>query len=147
MSCHNNCFFCPHDISDNGIMLLFTPPSCCRLLLALDGTLSGKMFRIIHSWLLPACFYCLVSAIVTAFTADGAETVVVFANGRSIDTAATSAFSVHAADLDGDGDLDVIAALIKSGRVVWYENLDGNGTFSDAVEISPCCDRDGPRYV
>lgn len=105
--------------------------------------MSGRMLTT-QSHLLPACFYCLLSAFTTSIT-DGAGTAA-FANARSIDTDAEDAFSVLAADLDGDGDLDVIAALYGSDVVVWYENLDGKGTFSDAVVLSPCCDREHPRY-
>lgn len=97
-----------------------------------------------HSGLLPACIYGLLSTITTSI-ADGAGTVA-FANRRSIDLI-NDPFSVQAADLDGDGDLDVIAALVAPDMVVWYENLDGKGTFSDAVDLSPCCDRDAPTYV
>ncbi len=36
---------------------------------------------------------------------------------------------VHAADLDGDGDLDLLSASASDGIVAWYENLDGRGNF------------------
>lgn len=35
---------------------------------------------------------------------------------------------VHAEDLDGDGDMDVLAAAETAGDVVWWEDLDGEGT-------------------
>ena len=40
-----------------------------------------------------------------------------------------------AADLDGDGDLDVVSAGYQDGRFVWYENTDGAGTFAAGQDI------------
>ena len=37
--------------------------------------------------------------------------------------------SVHAADLDGDDDLDVLSASLDDKKIAWYENTDGNGSF------------------
>ena len=48
---------------------------------------------------------------------------------------------VDTADIDGDGDLDVISAAYGNidntidGRVSWFENTDGQGTFSSAKLI------------
>ena len=38
-------------------------------------------------------------------------------------------YTVHAADFDGDGDLDVLWASVGDGRMVWSENTDGKGSF------------------
>lgn len=65
-----------------------------------------------------------------------------FANGRAVDAAASNVFSVNSADLDGDGDMDVVAGLSIWDEVRWYQNQDGEGTFSELLEISPCCERD-----
>lgn len=48
-------------------------------------------------------------------------------------------YNVVAADLDGDGDIDVLASAYFSGEIVWYENLDGRGSFSarKVVDIIP----------
>lgn len=119
----------------HGAPLLVT---CCSL-----EHISGMVLTT-HDWLLPACFHCLLSALTTSI-ADGAGTVA-FANGRSIDAVDVDPRSVLAADLDGDGDLDIIFASYVPDEVHWYENLDGKGTFSDAIVLSPCCDREGPRY-
>jgi hypothetical protein len=42
---------------------------------------------------------------------------------------ADSARAVYAADLDGDGDLDVISASHTDNKIAWYENSDGAGGF------------------
>ena len=36
---------------------------------------------------------------------------------------------VYAADLDGDGDTDLLSASWQDGKIAWYENTDGAGTF------------------
>lgn len=43
-------------------------------------------------------------------------------------------FQVIVADIDGDGDFDLVAASRDEGRVVWYENLSitTTNTTSDA---------------
>jgi hypothetical protein len=43
--------------------------------------------------------------------------------------------SVFAADLDGDGDLDVLFSATENPNIGWYENL-GSGRFSSAKTIS-----------
>ncbi|MGD8778049.1 MAG: FG-GAP-like repeat-containing protein [Ignavibacteria bacterium] len=44
--------------------------------------------------------------------------------------------SVNAADLDGDNDLDIVVCCWTfRDAVVWYENLDGQGSFSDRKVI------------
>ena len=49
---------------------------------------------------------------------------------------ALSARTVHAADLDGDADLDVLSASAGDHKVAWYENTDGAGAFGDEQVIS-----------
>ncbi len=48
---------------------------------------------------------------------------------RVISLVANGAISVFAADLDGDSDMDVLAALYSDNAIAWYENTDGKGTF------------------
>jgi hypothetical protein len=40
--------------------------------------------------------------------------------------------SVYAADVDGDGDIDVLSASLQDDKIAWYEN-DGNETFTGHV--------------
>lgn len=46
---------------------------------------------------------------------------------HSITTSANGARAVHAADIDGDGDLDVVTASANDDKVAWYENLSADG--------------------
>ncbi|MDT0555791.1 FG-GAP-like repeat-containing protein [Patiriisocius hiemis] len=52
-----------------------------------------------------------------------------------ISTEALGARDIRVADIDNDGDLDIVTASIGDDRIAWYENLDGNGTFSEAILI------------
>lgn len=37
---------------------------------------------------------------------------------------------VAVADLDGDDDMDVVSASSIDGRILWFENINGSGTFA-----------------
>ena len=63
----------------------------------------------------------------------------------TITTAADGALSVYAADLDGDGDLDVLSASFLDGKIAWYENTDGAGSFGPQQIITT--DADGATSV
>jgi len=55
---------------------------------------------------------------------------------RIITESLEDAIDVYAADLDGDGDMDVLAAAKQDDRIVWFNNIDGLGTFSSQIIIS-----------
>jgi len=46
------------------------------------------------------------------------------------------AASAFPADLDNDGDIDIISTAANGHEVVWFENIDGNGNFSTKMIIS-----------
>ena len=47
---------------------------------------------------------------------------------HTIDANFSGARSVYAADVDGDGDMDVLGAASSSDDITWWENTDGSGT-------------------
>ena len=64
---------------------------------------------------------------------------------RAISTSTIDPVSVFAADLDGDGDIDVLSASIGDDKIAWYENTDGLGTFGPQRVITT--DADGTQSV
>jgi hypothetical protein len=64
---------------------------------------------------------------------DGAGT---FGAKQVITTLADVAFVAVSADLDGDGDLDVVSASATDRKIAWYENTDGAGAFGPQQLIS-----------
>ena len=65
-------------------------------------------------------------------------------NATDISTSADGPFGVHVADLDGDGDFDIVSAsktdnsLGHDGKITWYEN-DGSGSWT-ATDIATSVD-------
>ena len=51
---------------------------------------------------------------------------------QPISTTANSARSVFAADVDNDGDLDVLSASSTDDKIAWYEN-DGSENFTTQI--------------
>lgn len=59
-----------------------------------------------------------------------------FASAQSIATYSTGPLSVRAADIDCDGDLDLVVASVVDSKIDWRENLDGEGAFGPSRSIS-----------
>jgi hypothetical protein len=60
-----------------------------------------------------------------------------FSQEQPLTSTTTGVNALWAADLDGDGDSDLISAPDGGGNVLaWYENTDSSGTFSDARIIA-----------
>lgn len=60
-----------------------------------------------------------------------------FGPEKIINNDANGVIAVRAADLDGDGDNDVVAAIFGDGKISWYENLDGLGSFGTEKVVTP----------
>ena len=57
-----------------------------------------------------------------------------------IDTNADYAYGVHVADMDGDGDLDIVSASINDDTIAWYENDGAANPSWTAVDITTTAD-------
>lgn len=64
-----------------------------------------------------------------------------FSVGLNISTIAVGAIMVTAADLDSDGDVDVVSASFNDSRVTWYNNTNGEGLFSTGVDVTSDADK------
>jgi len=71
----------------------------------------------------------------------------IFGLHHIISTNADAATSVYSADLDNDGDMDVLSASIIDDKIAWYENLDGEGNFSTQNIITTIADKANSVYA
>ncbi len=53
-----------------------------------------------------------------------------------ISTEASAPRRIVTADVDGDGDQDILSASFGDNTIAWYENIDGNGSFGTIQVIS-----------
>ncbi|MGB2896562.1 MAG: VCBS repeat-containing protein, partial [Anaerolineales bacterium] len=56
---------------------------------------------------------------------------------HTVDGAFNGAISVYAADVDGDGDLDILGAAYYAGDVAWWENTVGDGSAWTEHTVDP----------
>ncbi|WP_298511586.1 T9SS type A sorting domain-containing protein [uncultured Kordia sp.] len=75
---------------------------------------------------------------------DGSGT---FGAQQIITTSINYPTSVHATDLDGDGDMDVLSASESDDKIAWYENTDGQGSFGTQQIITTLADRASSVYA
>jgi hypothetical protein len=59
-----------------------------------------------------------------------------FGRQQIITAQADGATSVATADVDGDGDLDVLSASEADHKIAWYDNTDGKGNFGPQQVIT-----------
>lgn len=58
-----------------------------------------------------------------------------FASSVEIDSGANEYWTVIAADMDNDGDVDIIASDAEDERLIYYESIDGSGSFEQRRQI------------
>ena len=76
----------------------------------------------------PLCIGLLGSAALVSSPPTATAIEVPFTD-HTVSTTADRAYSVFAADVDGDGDTDVLSASVYDDKIAWYEN-DGSQNFS-----------------
>ncbi|MCK4638173.1 MAG: VCBS repeat-containing protein, partial [Bacteroidales bacterium] len=93
--------------------------------------------------------FLLITLLVLSFSVKAQTS---FGSPQIITTTASTAMSVYACDIDGDGDNDVLSASQYDDKIAWYENTDENGTFGSQQIITTqangansvyACDIDG----
>ena len=68
-----------------------------------------------------------------------------FGSKQVISTAVDRVWTVITADLDGDGDMDILSASLDDDKIAWFENTNGTGTFGSQQIITTIAD--GARSV
>ena len=59
-----------------------------------------------------------------------------FGGQNVVTTNAKRAQSVVAADINGDGYVDLVSASYGDNKIAWYQNLDGKGNFSKQLIVT-----------
>ena len=83
---------------------------------------------------------------VTSTDADNSAINPSFA-AQDIATSADGAYSVYAADMDGDGDMDIISSLSNNNTIAWYENNGASDPTWTAQDIATSADAANSVYA
>ncbi|WP_026450977.1 T9SS type A sorting domain-containing protein [Aequorivita capsosiphonis] len=59
-----------------------------------------------------------------------------FSTQNIIEDNLNGVIEIYFSDLDADGDMDILGSIIRDDLLVWYENMDGLGTFGPRKIIS-----------
>ncbi len=70
-----------------------------------------------------------------------------FGSQHIIDSSAGRVVSLFTIDIDSDGDLDVLSCVGCYGKIIWYENVDGNGNLWVKQIISANLDQASSVYA
>ena len=85
-------------------------------------------------------FFLVALGGLLSFSGFAGAADVPFGSQQVISTLADFALSVASADIDGDGDLDVLSASQTDDKIAWYENTDGAGSFGAQQVITTAAD-------
>jgi len=80
-----------------------------------------------------------LSTIVLATSSSITHGETSFSDAQLISDIASGVTDIKSADIDGDGDQDIVAALGTKDKIVWYQNT-GSGTFGIQRIISTATD-------
>ncbi len=64
----------------------------------------------------------------------------IFSTEKLISSSVFGARSVYSADIDNDGDMDVLSASENDDKIAWYENLNGQASFGSQNVITVSAD-------
>jgi len=75
---------------------------------------------------------------------DGSGT---FSAKQTISTQVNNPYAVYVEDIDGDNDLDVLSSSINDGKIAWYENTNGQGSFGSQQVITIASFSSTTQYI